>query len=140
MNNKIMKNLYNKALGFTLIELMIVVAIVGILASIGYPSYTNYVIRSDRAEAVSELLRIANLQEQFFVDNRQYTTNISLLGVGDGAIFTTASNNYVITSVVNDNSFTLTATAQGRQVNDAGCIAISVTDTGNKQPLICWEK
>ncbi|WP_289847610.1 type IV pilin protein [Colwellia sp. D2M02] len=127
-------------LGFTLIELMIVVAIVGILAAIAYPSYSAYVIRSDRAEGLSELLRLANLQEQFFIDNRQYTANLSQLGLGAGATYETPTGNYLISSVVNNNTFTLTATAQYNQVHDTGCTAITVTDTGTKAPSICWDK
>ncbi len=126
--------------GFTLVELMITVAIVGILASIAYPSYTAHIIRSDRAEAVSELLRIANLQEQFFVDNRQYTANINQLGIGSGAAYTTLTGNYVITSALNGNTFTLTATAKLNQMKDTGCTALTITDTGSKLPKICWDK
>ena len=55
-----------KQRGITLIELMIVIAILGILVSIAYPSYTQYVQRSNRSEGMNELVRIANMQEQFF--------------------------------------------------------------------------
>lgn len=59
-----------KELGFTLMELLITVAIIGILASVAYPSYTDFVVRSNRSEAQRELMRFANLQEQVFVDRR----------------------------------------------------------------------
>ncbi len=60
-----------KSKGFTIIELMIVVAIVGILMSIAYPSYVDYLYKGSRAEAMSSLLDIANRQEQFFADNHK---------------------------------------------------------------------
>ncbi|KGJ91849.1 type IV pilin protein [Colwellia psychrerythraea] len=128
-----------KLKGFTLIELMITVAIIGILAMVAYPSYSDYVVRSNRAEAPLELVRLANLQEQLFVDSRAYTTNISVLGVGTTAVYETPNRHYLISSAVVANSFTLTATAQGAQAtNDAACVTITITDTGRKLPIACW--
>jgi type IV pilus assembly protein PilE len=127
--------------GFTLIELMITVAIVGILASLAYPSYSDFVMRSNRTEATRGLMQIANLQEQLFVDSRVYTNNLSQLQVSQVATFTTESGNYIINSVVIGNTFLLTATAQGFQFDrDNNCTAISIDNTGAKAPAICWEE
>jgi type IV pilus assembly protein PilE len=141
-NNKYSKKTYASYVkGFTLIEVMIVVVIVGILATVVYPSYNNFMIRSNRAEAPQELIRIANLQEQLFVDSQAYTDNLSLLMGGAVASFTTDSGNYIISSQVIGNTFILTATAQGGQAtNDPLCNAITLTDTGAKAPAICWEE
>ena len=127
--------------GFTLIELMIVVAIVGILATVAYPSYSDYVVRANRSEASSELVRLANLQEQLFVDSRSYTNDMSDLGVTSDATYLTPNGKYIISATVVNNTFTLTATAQGIQAtNDPNCTAILLTDTGSKTPSICWEE
>jgi len=134
-------NKLKKSDGFTLMELLITVAIVGILASVAYPSYNDFIVRNNRAEAPRELVRLANLQEQLFVDSRAYTANISELGVGSTAVWETPSGLYKISSVVVNSTFTLTATAQGTQAtNDADCSAITLTDTGKKAPLNCWEE
>lgn len=67
--------------GFTLIELMITVAIIGILVAIAYPSYSNYKIRTNRADAQTELLRVAQRLQSYHLINHNYTS-ATLLGVG----------------------------------------------------------
>src|SRR3989442_9964736 len=66
--------------GFTLIELMVTVAIVAILAAIAYPSYTQYIVRANRSAAQSFILSLANKQEQYILDLRQYATTLAPLG------------------------------------------------------------
>ncbi len=61
-----------KHAGITLIELMIAVAIVAILAGVAYPSYMQYVLTSHRTEGTSALVRIANLEERYYLDNNAY--------------------------------------------------------------------
>ena len=63
--------------GFTLMELMITLAIVALLAAIAVPSYREYIIRSNRIDATSALLKIAAAQEKFFLQNNSYATNES---------------------------------------------------------------
>ncbi|MGE3773295.1 MAG: type IV pilin protein [Gammaproteobacteria bacterium] len=68
--------------GVTLIELMIVVVIVGILASVAYPSYQNYILRSKRTEGKALLMDAAARQERYFADENSYTTTPTELGYG----------------------------------------------------------
>ena len=71
--------------GFTLLELMIVVAIVGILASIAYPSYMDHVRKGNRAKAQAFLMDVAQRQQNYLLVHRQYADDLSKLGVTVGA-------------------------------------------------------
>lgn len=71
-----------KSKGFTLIELMIVIAIIGILVSVVMPSYRHYVIEVQRTDVQSKILQIIELQERFYTNNRSYTINLG----GDSAV------------------------------------------------------
>ncbi|AWB58335.1 MULTISPECIES: type IV pilin protein [unclassified Colwellia] len=127
--------------GFTLIELLIAVAIVAILAAVAFPSYTDFVARSNRTEAQRELLRIANMQEQFFVDTRAYTSDMNNLGLGNDP-FITENGYYSIDAALANGGFVLTATAlEPQKTNDSNCPTLSVSETGQKLPAsACWEQ
>jgi type IV pilus assembly protein PilE len=118
--------------GFTLLELMISVAVVGILASIAYPSYIDNISRANRSEGQRELLRLASLQEQYFMKK---------LGASADP-YITDSGFYSIDAVVVGVTYTLKATARGTQAtNDSSCLTLSVTDSGQKTATStnCWE-
>ena len=66
--------------GFTLLELMIVVVIVGVISAVAYPSYMRYVVNTKRTAATSILLQVADRQQQFFMDNKTYTADLTNLG------------------------------------------------------------
>ena len=111
--------------GFTLIEVMIVVVIIGILSAIAYPSYTRYVAQSTRAEGLSALMRLANLQEQYYLDNRKYATDLTKLIGADPYI--TEHGNYSVTSS-GTTSFTLKAVAKGVQASrDSSCTPLTLS-------------
>mgnify|MGYP000170949278 CR=1 FL=1 len=134
-------NKQSRNYGFTLIELLVTVAIIGILAGVAYPSYTDFVIRSNRSEAQRELLRYANLQEQVFVDSRSYAADMTGLGKSTASILS-ESTNYAISVQAGSTSttFTLQAVAKNNQVNDTGCTTLTVNHIGAKSPSACWEK
>lgn len=129
-----------KNLGFTLMELMITVAIVGILATVAYPSYTDFVLRANRSEAQRELMRFASLQEQVFIDKRAYAADMTGLGESSATI-RTESKNYLI-RVINPTTttFTLRAIAKNNQVKDTDCPRLNIDHVGNKTPASCWDK
>lgn len=132
-------NKHTKVYGFTLMELMITVAIVGILAGIAYPSYTEFVLRSNRSEAQGELMLFANLQEQVFVDRRAYAGNMTGLGKGTATIKTESENYIISVQASTATTFTLQAVAQNMQTQDTGCTTLTVDHLGAKNPQTCWE-
>jgi len=116
--------------GFTLIELMIVVVIVGILASIAYPAYQRYVRESRRADAQAYMMELALREE------RHRATNIAYADHGTLGVTNTAFYTFTIAAAA--NTYTITATAQGTQTADTGCLAITLTQAGAKGPAGCW--
>lgn len=121
--------------GFTLIELVIAVAIVAILAAIAMPSYEQTLQRSRRSEAREALSDFAARQEQYFLDNKSYSTTVSALGRS-----ATTENGYYVISVpaANALTYTLRATAQAPQNKDTDCATMEFTSRGNKTPGNCW--
>ncbi|MGI2093124.1 type IV pilin protein [Shewanella oncorhynchi] len=125
--------------GFTLIEVMIVVVIISILASIAYPSYTAYIAKGARGDGIAAVMRIANLQEQFYLDNREYTADMAKLGLKTDP-FVVENQLYKVDSSVSSGAFTVTATAQGIQASrDVTCVTISMNSIGEKTPKECWK-
>jgi len=142
--------------GFTLIELMIGVAILGILTTIAYPSYLDYVTRSNRSEGLRELMYVAGLEEQFYIDNHTYTDDMGDLFPGALKTIGTDHGWYVMSATIGNGgaSFTLTAipqdTATAKQAtNDTSCQSLSIDQTGRKTASdgasndttsLCWTK
>ena len=123
--------------GFTLIELMVTVAIVGMLASIAYPSYTSYIIKGNRSAAQAQMLDIANRQQQFLLANRAFasTTTLNSSGYTLPSTLTGKYTHAVDVGTGTVPSFTITFTATGNQTSDGN---ITLNSDGVKTPAAKW--
>ncbi len=132
--------------GFTLIELMIVIAIIAILASIAYPSYQDSVRKSRRADGKIALTRAAALQEKIYMDQNSYTSDITKVGGGaspDGYYTITVTGQDGCKTTVSGidyySCFTMTATAIGAQAGDTACTPLTLSNTGDTGTTsACW--
>lgn len=129
--------------GFTLIELMVTLAIVGILAMIAIPMYLNQVREARRTDARNALLELASREERYFATNSQYTENSQYLGYGSSNWPITIDDGFyemnkpTVDNGNNPPTFTLTAVpvAGTDQYNDTECMSFSVTSTGQESSL-----
>lgn len=116
--------------GITLLELMIVTAIVALLASIAYPSYRDQVLRSKRAEAKNGLMQNAQALENCFTRFSAYNNASCAIAttLNSAAGVTTPDGSYKITGGVSGSTFLLTATPQGGQTRDTKCMNFTLTE------------
>lgn len=136
-----------RAIGFTLIEIMITVAIIGIIAALAYPSYMDSIRRSNRAEAKTELMDIAQRLQRCYTSVSRFddADNCPVYDdLDDGGIETRGSQFYIVTIGALDTestrtAFELTATAdKSPQTEDTVCKEITLTSTGVREPEECW--
>ena len=133
----------NKAKGFTLIELMIVAAIVAILAAIALPSYQEHVRKTRRAQAKADMMELTQRLERTYTTDRAYTAASTVCGQTINSP-STGSTFYLLTTECEATTFKVTATPQGPQDVDK-CGTLTIDQLGAKAPLtgtdgstVCW--
>lgn len=154
LKHSVIPDCFKKVRGFTLIELMIVVLIIGIIAAFAYPSYLDQIRKSRRADGLALLGDAASRMEQFYLNRKSYSiAAITDLGyVDNGADDALSQEGYYLLSlsspiptdacVAANNCFTftlqVTPTTKGGQNDDGVCSAITINNNGNKLPKACW--
>jgi type IV pilus assembly protein PilE len=119
-----------KQTGVTLIELMVVMAIIGIIAAIAIPSYRRYVLRSNRTDAKTALMQTAQLLERCYTNSSPYSYNGATCTAAVVLPFDVPSGTYRISGVRGAQVYVLQATPIGAQVEDVPCASFRLTQAG----------
>ena len=119
--------------GFTLVELMITVAIISIIAAIAYPNYSKYIVRASRQAAQTEVLQLSNLQEKIFLNSNAYAASITTAynGTSAGGLGVTAGTTTDERYTTPGQSYTITATPVAGQ-SQASDGTLTLSSTGAK--------
>jgi type IV pilus assembly protein PilE len=135
--------------GMTLIELMVVIIVLGILATVATSSYRNFLVRTNRTDGRQLLLRIQVAEEKFFLQNGTYTADLASappVGLGTGATSQGGLYTFVVAPGATGTiatSYAATATAVGAQTSDTAiCQTMSIDDQGVHTPADstgCWK-
>lgn len=137
--------------GFSLVELILVIAIIGILSSIAIPSYNGYIIKGKRSEGRAYLMDLVSRQERFYSDCNQYASTITATGTSSCTTLTMRANTSsdsgeygAPTIVLSDSNQDFDITITPANFTDAKCASLSIDETGAKtftgtgSQAICW--
>jgi len=128
-----------KKSGFTLIELMITIAIIGIIAAIAYPSYIDSVRKAKRADAQAQMMMLASFMERFYTENNRYDQKNNVAGTAVALPAGIASDYYDAYALqsVTATSYAIKAVPKTGQ-STLSCGTLTIESTGLKKPSACW--
>lgn len=144
LSRRMARQMRHRGSGVTLIELMTVIVIIAVLASMAIPGYRRYVVRSNRTDATVALMRVLAAQEKFYLQNNAYAPDVATLrvaGTSDQGLYALS-----IAPGAGNQSYTATAApvAGKSQASDTKCLSFTITDigvrnvTGPDGQAVCW--
>lgn len=131
--------------GYSLIELIVTLAVISILASIAIPTYKSYTLKTRRSEGRAFVMEIMQRQEKYYTENNTYTTDLTQLGYSSSTPTSEQGYYQVSAAAAADgiaNNVILTAQPQGNQANDSECGSFIINSNGSKttstSSTTCW--
>jgi type IV pilus assembly protein PilE len=130
------------AKGVTLIEMLVVIAILAVMSAIAFPAYTAQVLKTNRMDAKRILMQIQTAYERYYVENNNVYPTVGITGTYSALSLGTppSSSNYTFSASASGTSYTLSATTAGAEVADTDCTNFYLDNLGNRTATssTCW--